>query len=157
MSSQIKEIYQAISDMDIVLNGAVVPVKKPSELPNSIQTANLPVRLLTPIHQFIPGFITSDNWNAGLGSGIVQATWNVVDIFLYEPVNQTIGVRALTDPLIDYCKIYIDAMNAGELALPNNVVNLNYIMRPDIINYPLGGATFYYGVYTYHTILEKIP
>lgn len=156
MASQIQAVYTALTNMDVSIDSKVIKVKKPSELPNSIQTASLPIRLLTPIQQFVPGFMQSDSWNSSLGSGIVQVNWTITDIFLYDAVNQTIGIRALTDPLVDYCANYIEAMNDGSLVLPSSIQIKNYTARPDIINYPLGSNFWYYGAYVYHNILEKM-
>lgn len=157
MSSQIKNIYSAFSAMDVTLDGEIVPVKKPETLPNSIQTANLPLRLLTPLQPFIPNFSTSSSWNAGVGSSVNQVNWIVTDIFLSDAMNQNIGIRAHADTLIDYCVAYIEAMNDGSLALPNNTMITNYTTRPDVINYPIGSQYWYYGVFCYINILEKIP
>ena len=155
MSSQIKSVYTALANMDVTIDSAVVDVKKPNELPNSINTAILPVRLLTPIQQFTPGILRSEGWNGALGSTVIQLNWSITDIFLYSTVAQNIGIKALADPLVDYCVAYVDALN-NTLSIPSNLMISNYQIRPDIINYPLGGATFFYGVYVYLNLLEKM-
>lgn len=154
MTSQLSEIYNSLSEMDVTLNSEVVKVKKPSELPSSINTAILPIRLLTPIQQFNPQLGESSTWNA-FGNNVVQVNWFITDMFLYDAVNQTIGIRALSDPLVDYCAAYLDTLNSGVLDLPVSTMLRSYNFVPDIINYPLGGQNFYYGVYVYLNFLEK--
>lgn len=157
MSSQIKAIYTAFANMDVAIDGNTIPVKKPEQLPDSIQTAQLPVRLLTPLRPFLPDYSRSSSWNTSEGSSVNRVDWTIIDIFLYDAMNQRIGIKAHADSLIDYCVAYIDAMNDGSLVLPNNTMITNWTTRPDVINYPIGSNSWYYGVYCYHSILEKIP
>lgn len=158
MSSQIKEIYAAFASLSITLGTKVVTAKQPSELPNTIPSANLPLRLLTPISRFSNNFGISDTtWNSGLGSQVNQVTWTITDLFLYDAINTQIGVKALTDPLIDYAKEYLNQAANGGIDLPGNCWVDQISLRPDVIEYPLGSGNFYYGVVAIVRVTEKIP
>lgn len=155
MPSQIQEIYTAISNTVVTVGGKSVTVKEPSTLPNAIHTANLPLRLLTPISRFTSTFANSNStWNSGQGSQKNQIDWTITDLFLFDAINQQIGIKALSSPLVEYCKNYLDMMANFELPSSCWISNIN--LRSDVLDYPFGTGNFYYGVIAIVSITEKI-
>lgn len=155
MASQIEEIYTAFKNSVVTVGSKSITVKEPATLPNSIQTANLPLRLLTPISRFSTGFATSNStWNSGQGSQKNQIDWVITDLFLYDALNQQIGVKALSSPLVEYCKNYLDMM--ANFELPSSCWISNISLRCDVFDYPIGIGIFYYGVIALVSVTEKI-
>jgi hypothetical protein len=157
-SSKVLECYNAIADMEVIIDGKVVDGVRPNALPSSVQTAHLPLRLLTPISRFAgPAGTTATTWNVSKGSGVNRVDWFVTELFLWDAVNQNVGIRAVSDPLLKYCATYLDVLAIGGLVLPDNCVVTSVSFRPDVIEYPLFSGQAFYGVVTNITIMEKIP
>lgn len=158
MGSQILASYDAIADMELVVDGKEVRGFRPADLPNAITTAQLPVRLLTPISRFANQTgITGTTWNVSGGSNVNRVDWQVVELFLWEAVNQNVGLRAMSQPLLKYCVTYLDTLAAGGLALPVNSIVTNVTFRPDVVEYPIFSGHGFYGVVTILSLMEKIP
>lgn len=157
-SSGILQSYQALAEMELVIDGKAVRGYAPDELPSAIQTAHLPVRLLTPISRFSnQAGVTGTTWNVSNGSGVNRVDWQITELFLWEAVNQTVGIRAVSEPLLKYCVAYLDTLAAGGLQLPVNSIVTNVTFRPDIVEYPIFSGHGFYGVITNISIMEKIP
>lgn len=157
-SSKIVESYKAIAKMELYVEGMAVKGFAPNELPNSVTTAILPIRLLTPISRF-SGQVgnTATTWNVSYGSGVNRVDWQITELFLWEAVNQNVGIKAMSDPLLNYCVQYLDTIAAGGLVLPDNSVVTNVSFRPDIVEYPIFSGHGFYGVVTNISLMEKIP
>lgn len=157
-SSKVVECYNALAAMELFVDGISVKGVRPSELPSSVQTAHLPLRLLTPISRFAgPVGTTATTWNVSRGSGVNRVDWFITELFLWEAVNQNVGIKAMSDPLLKYCVAYLDTLAAGGLQLPENVVVTAVSFRPDVIEYPIFSGQPFYGVVTSITMMEKIP
>lgn len=157
-NSKLLESYKAIAGMELVIDGVPVKGIAPEDLPNSITTAVLPVRLLTPISRF-SGQVgaTGTTWNVSYGSGVNRIDWQITELFLWEAVNQNVGIKAMSGPLIKYCTNYLEVLASGGLQLPVNSVVTNVTFRPDVVEYPIFSGHGFYGVITNITLMEKIP
>lgn len=135
-------IYPAIGNMSVSLNSAVVDVFNLDALPNSIQTAHLPCRLLLPTNQMLTGrnakpatFSTSGLWSV---------TWNVVDLVLLEAAGQTRGLLDVAGDIIEYQAAYLTALSA--LAIGGGITVEGAQLDPGVFAYPAGTASMFFGV-----------
>lgn len=156
--SVIQEVYDAMSALELKIDEKILTCAKPSAVPNTITTAHLPLRILTPLSRFSNQFAAASNsFNPNQGSGVNNIFWTITELFLLTPISQGSGIRFQNDILVEYCVEYYDKLGAGALKLPNNVWIENANFRPDIIEYPIGSGQFYFGVVGIFTISEKIP
>lgn len=156
--SVINEVYDAFSELPITVNETDITCMEPNKVPNSLTTAHLPIRLLTPISRFTQQFANAANvFNVGQGSTVNEVTWTITDLFLYQTVSQNLGIRFKNDALIEYCQDYLEKLSNGQLILPQNVWIQQTIMRPDIIEFPLLSGNFFVGVVGLFILSEKIP
>jgi len=156
--SNLVEIYEAVAAMEMVVDGQNVTGFGPSEALDAVPNAYLPARLLTPISRFSENTgIAGSTWNVSMGSTVNRVDWQVNELFLYEPMNATIGIKAIAGPLLEYCVTFLQTIANGGLVLPVNAVVTNVSFRPDVIEYPLFSGHAFYGVATTILIMEKIP
>ena len=156
--SVIQDVYDAISELQLELNDKLLNCTAPSALPNTITTAHLPLRILTPLSRWNTTYVVAPNtFNPSQGSTVNQLFWTITELFLLTPVAQGSGVRFQNDLLVEYCAEYFQKLSEGNLALPDNTWLENVTFRPDVIEYPLGSSSFYFGVIGTFTISEKIP
>jgi len=156
--SRVLESYNALAAMELTIDGVAVKGIAPEDLPNAIVTAVLPVRLLTPISRF-SGQVgnTGTTWNVSYLPINSVDDWQITELFLWEAVNQNVGIKAMSGPLIKYCTNYLEVLASGGLQLPVNSVVTNVSFRPDVIEYPIFSGHGFYGVITNITLMEKIP
>jgi hypothetical protein len=156
--SKISEVYDAFASLPITIGDNDIICFEPSKIPNTITTAHLPLRMLSPISRFTQQFANASNvFNVGLGGTVNQIFWTITDLFLYQPISQNIGIKAKNDVLIEYCTDYFEKLASGALELPDNIWIENVVMRPDVIEFPLLSSNFFVGVVGLFTISEKIP
>lgn len=156
--SVIQDVYAAISELELVLDDKILTCAKPSSVPNTITTAHLPLRILTPLSRFSNQFSTAGNsLNPNQGSGVNNVFWTITELFLLSPISQGSGIRFQNDMLVDYCAEFYYRIGNGYLNMPTNTWINNVTFRPDVIEYPIGSGQFYFGVVGIFTISEKIP
>lgn len=157
-NSVIFDIYESFQTLEIEVNGKKISCSSPSTVPNTITTAHLPLRLLTPISRFSQRFANANNlFNPNQGSTVNQIIWSITDLFLLSPVSLNVGLRFQNDDLISYCSDYIKKLGDGTFKLPNNCWINSTSFRPDVIEYPLLSNNFYFGVVSLFEVSEKIP
>lgn len=158
MASKIENIYSAFSSMVVNVDGESIRCDTINQVLNTYQSADLPVRVLSPMSRFIPAaFYSTKVWNAGVGSQVNEVMWTVCEYFLYEPVAQTLGQRSVNGPIIEFMKNYADGLATGGLILPENCWIESVAIKPDVVEYPLASNNFYFGAIVTVTIKEKIP
>jgi len=156
--SVINQIYDAFATLAIEVGGNEITCVEPNSMPNSLTTAHLPIRMLTPISRFTQQFANANNvFNVGEGSTVNEVSWTITDLFLYQTIAQNTGIRFKNDPLIEYCQDYLEKLADGALELPQNVWIQQTILRPDVIEFPLLSGNFFIGVVGLFIVSEKIP
>lgn len=153
MSSNILTIYDELAASTVVVGGTTLQVKDADELPNRVNDADLPVRLLTPLSELGADGGSSDTvWLAQLGSGIRQIRWIIHDIMLWQPIALDVGVKAWAKELLAYQAQYYVMLETLSLS---GVVGLNVSTSAQVIEYPAMSGNFYAGVRATLTIDEK--
>lgn len=153
MSSNILTIYDQIAATSITVNGTAVTVKDADQLPNRVASADLPIRLITPISGFgVEGAQTDSVWAGGSGSTVRQVEWQIFDVMLWKPIALDVGVKAWAKELLAYSREYFDMLE--DLTL-TGAVYLDANLTHSVIEYPLLSGVFYAGVRATLTIREK--
>lgn len=157
MASQIVELYAALAASSVTVNGKAVAVKGPESLPSKLDTAVLPVRLLTPISQFLPQNVSSAVWAAPGSSVVTQLTWSLADLMYWKPLAQGEGIRAVADDLVVYMREYTTMLQGLVMpAVGSTMWIANVGMQASVLEYPIYSEQFYYGVAATLTVTEKI-
>lgn len=153
MSSSIEAFYDTLAATVFTIGPVTVAVKDADEIPNSVPAANVPVRLLTPLAPF--------GVEVGAASSVIAVTggsqpyivdWTVVDILLWSKIVTDVGVKAHAKDLVAYCVQYLEMLKS--LDRPNFILQ-SVQLTPDVINYPLQSADWFYGVRATLLLTEK--
>lgn len=140
--SDLSGIYDALAAMDVTLNAATVPVFNYDELPDSIQTAQLPCRLLHPLGEQPGGSVTPFT----LSGVSLQFGWTIFDLFLLRPVAQGIGLKDAAPDLVAYMDAYAAALKTHIKIVGHSATITGGTLDPAIFAYPRGGPTIHFGV-----------
>lgn len=150
MSSQLRAIYTAIANMDVLSGGAVVTAYDVSDLPASVPSGALPVRLLMPLSGESAGLNGRPMSVGGFGRGSV-INWQIVDLLLHTPAAQN-KLDVIVPALVDYQVAYMEAMM--RLTMPSVAVTaLDVGFSVGVYSY---ANTEYYGVETRLSIREIV-
>lgn len=153
MASNILTIYDELAATSISVDGTSVTAKDADQLPNRVASADLPVRLITPISEFgSDNSISTSIWNTSGGSAVREVTWVIQDVMLWKPVTQETGVKAWAKSLVDYQKQYLTMLESLSLS---GAVKVDVSMSATIIEYPLLSGNFYAGVRATLNVKEK--
>lgn len=145
-------IYNAVAAIEVEVASTLAAVKSFTELPDNIETANLPLRLL----EIIGSRSQAQNINyATLGATPRQnVDWIISDLLLYKEVAQGTGLKEWAEDLISYCDAYIDALQTTE-ALLSTVSIQHYEIQPGMYEKPLNSGRFYFGALAVMTMIER--
>jgi len=141
--SMISEVYTALAALTVTTTSGKTPaVYNLGELLESVNTANLPCRLLLPL---------GDNPGEGregqfinIGSTIT-IDWQITDLMLWQASEQGLGLRQFAPELVDYCGKYVDAMRAFKCPVPNTALTNVYVV-PGEYEWPRGSGRYFAGV-----------
>ena len=151
--SVISDVYTALAAKSVTTTSGKTPtVYDLDELLESVNTANLPCRLLLPL---------GDNAGEGregqfinIGSTIV-ITWQVNDLMLWQASEQGLGLRQFAPQLVDYCGKYIDAMRTFKCPVANTSLESVYVV-PGEYEWPRGSQRYFAGVLCQLQIKEAL-
>ena len=158
MSSAILTIYDAFVAATVTVGGVVFTAKDADALPNGLTTAVLPLRLLAPLDVLgrenatdVPVYTLQN------ASFVTLATWRIYDHMYYRPLAQGIGQRTVNAVLLGYMADYLEMVrDVSRLTLPAAAQVQDVTLAADILEYPLGGGVYYYGVRAVVTIQELL-
>jgi len=152
--SVITQIYNSLANLAVTTTAGVTPTAYDlDELPESINTAQLPCRLLLPVNS-IPGE-GREGVHIALGTGMA-IVWQVNDLMLWQASEQGIGLREYAPKLVDYAGKYLDAMRAwGKCPYTNSTLE-NVTITPSVYEWPIGSGRYYAGVLCQLQIREVI-
>ena len=157
MASQIVELYNALALTSITVNGVAVRVKRLDETPSKLDTADLPVRVLTPISQVRPQNANSAVWAVGASSVVTQITWTIADIMYWQPVAQNVGIQAVADELVAYMRDYLSMLKTFSPPASGSTMWIaNVGLQAGVYEYPILSGRLFYGVVATLTITEKM-
>lgn len=147
----ISAIYSAISAMTVAVNGATATVYGLTNMPDAIETAHLPVRLIVSVGGNTQGTSTK---SVTLGSAPrLHSTWQVQDLMLYKPPTQGTGLDEMNAVLMGYCDDYLSAIRT-HVQLTSTALITDVRLEPGIYQHPPGSERQYFGVMGMLTIEE---
>lgn len=152
MTCQLDAIFAAVAAIAVpytdAVRGVVTPTAYvPDNLPPTIPSGNLPVRLLLPLGTQ-PNARSAVAVTFGRGSTI---PWTIFDLFLLRPVTQGQLLEHAVGSLVKYTQAYIDAFStpAARSLIRNSsgAATLESIIADmGIYTYPRDSSTSYFGV-----------
>jgi hypothetical protein len=151
--SVISSVYTALAAVTVTTTSGKTPtVYGLSTLLESINTANLPCRLLLPL---------GDNPGEGregqfinIGTTVV-INWQVNDLMLWQASEQGLGLRQFAPELVDYCGKYVDAMRTFKCPVANTSLEGIYVV-PGEYEWPRGSGRYFAGVLSQLQIKEVL-
>jgi hypothetical protein len=123
------------------------------EIPASVATADLPIRILLPIGQGAGG---TNNAEILRGAG-VKASWTITDLFLLDTAARELGPYIQAPVLLRYVAAYAEALGKQFQFLEGDStlsLTINASIVPGMYEYPAGGGTWFYGCKSDITIEE---
>lgn len=153
-NSQLALIYEALAALPITVivdsESRVVKARYLDDLPNVVDTAHLPLRILSPFHDMkgkgVPRTIGGDK---------VTNTWTITDMCLWQAETQGTGMKQTAPFVISYLDTYSRVIRANLRIIDGALVE-EWEFKPGVYPYPAGveKPTFYYGILVTLTIKE---
>jgi len=141
--SVITNIYDALEAKTVTTTSGKTPtVYGLDNLPEKIETAHLPCRLLLPVGGN-PGEGRDLSFIA-IGTG-VTINWQVTDLMLWQASEQGIGLREFAPEIVDYAGKYVDMLRTFRCPYQNTALE-SASMTPGEYEWPRGSGRFYAGV-----------
>lgn len=140
-----------------LLGKSVTPtVKNLSELPNTVNAGDLPMRLLIAVDGLAEGepqqFLTL---GAGASGGSFQMPWRVTDLCLMIPAAQGQGIKAVGVAMVSYMGKYADMVRNNRNIVAGISMKLVGISA-GTYSYPGENGTLYFGVQSVLELLEIV-
>lgn len=147
--SNLDTIYNAIAGWGLAVAGGDVSCRKPEDLKKSLNSSDLPVRLMLPLDNNLEGqeMQVMTLGKPETGGEITVQRWSVMDLMLWQKVGKGSGIEQAADRLVDYCSAYTKAVRYGRKVAENiRIVNMNVL--PGQFEWPAGvkDAPLYFGV-----------
>jgi hypothetical protein len=141
--SVITNVYDALAALSVGTTGGKVPtVYNLSELLESVNTANLPCRLLLPLGDN-PGEGREGQFiNIGTTMTVI---WQINDLMLWQASEQGLGLREFAPELVDYCGKYLDAMRTFKCPYTDTTLE-SVLVTPGEYEWPRGSGRYFAGV-----------
>lgn len=149
--SDLVNIYDALAAMPVTIEGAVVTAYAPRNMPASVPTGNLPVRILLPLGTRSGANAVSQQ-SMARQNVTVTCEWRCVDLFLYKPGSQG-RVSDNAGALVQYQAAYVDAIKYYHHLTKTALIEA-VAMDVGIYEYPAGSKEQYFGVQVTVTIKE---
>jgi len=150
----LKAIYTAVGNLSISANGKTPLTRTLSDPKNGVDTADLPVRLM---------LLSSGRRGSGqnyhyidISQNVANVTWTIVELMLWEPVGQNMGIHDKDPHLADWMSNYGAALLG--LGGPTKMWRLQSAsFAPGVYEWPIGTSRRFFGVETTLTVLEVDP
>jgi hypothetical protein len=148
--SQIADIYTYIGNQAISVGGITPIAFGLSALPNVIESARLPCRLLVPTGSRLG---TGSYEKIGLGgqTGGAIIRWTITDMLLWRAAAAGQGIRDIAETLVRYCGAYAEMTRSLRFA-SWNIQEIQ--IQPQLIEWPSGGDRWYDGAVCILTVSE---
>lgn len=146
-------IYSAIESMAVAVDSVTATVYGLANMPDSIETAHLPMRAIVSIGGNTQG---QSMRLATFGSPPgAELMWAVQDLMLYKPVGQGAGLKEHNAVLIAYVDSYLTALrNSAQMTSVSLVTDAR--LEPGIYEHPPGSGAQFLGVMVTLTIQEIV-
>lgn len=161
MTSAIVDIYSAIEGIEVLVDGAAPFVYGLTGIPNTVASADLPVRVLLDLANAGEGqSMQFHTVNSGIGGGGAQyIDWQISDLMLLLPEAQGLGVKQVAETLVAYTGAYVDAVRDNRELVDEALNSASFTalrVSPGIYEYPAESGNRYWGVMATSTIREII-
>lgn len=151
--SNILTAYDNLAKLAVTTKSGKTPkVYNLASLPESLNTAQLPCRLLLPLGG-MPGE-GRDGQFLGIGESATMQ-WQVNDLMFWQASEQGRGVKDFAKDLVDYCGQYAEAMKSYKCPATDMVLD-GWSVTPGEFEYPLGSGRYYAAVRCQLMITEEI-
>lgn len=144
-------IYSAIEALSVAVDGVTATVYGLADMPDSVETAHLPMRALVSVGGNTQG---ESMRLATFGSPPgAQMTWAIQDLMLYRPPGQGSGLKEHNTVLIAYIDDYLTALRTSA-QLTSAALVTDARLEPGVFEHPPGSGAQFLGVMTTLTIEE---
>lgn len=155
MASQITNIYDRLAAVTVLYDGVSPTVYHLDTVPNALESAMLPARLLIPMSNR-----QGEDFNfIALGTG-ARVVWTIQDVLLVKPAAQSRGPLDALRKLSAYCGAYADAMRSFREPGQASAGTRTTLDRlsVDVVTYewPSSGGMWYWGAIATLTISEYL-
>jgi hypothetical protein len=155
MSSQLAAIYAALAAQIVTVGTVPVSAQSGAALSDSVESAQLPVRLLLPVGGKAAGSLQGVKTFGGGGkTPVLTVDWTLTDLLLWRAIGAGVGLTDLAPELISYCAAYLSVV--GPLRTPTwSVTGITF---PAIggLEWPAQSDRWYSGVQAQLTIREIV-
>lgn len=153
MSSRLRDIYRAIQETNVSINGVPIPCRGLDNLDSRVSRANLPVRLLLPVGSNASGRSITILDAAGMGR---QGVWTIPELALLGEVAQGQGLEEFAGALVDYVVAFEDAIVERRTQMQQSFIITNIAVDTGEFEWPRESTAWYFGVRTLYTVTELI-
>jgi hypothetical protein len=151
-TSQIREVYNQLAQQTIKDdNGKAYKAKDLDELPNKVEEADLPIRLLLPFNARSGG----QNYTfLNYGHTDAEIDWLITDLLLLRSGGLGRGPIDEAENTILYARAYAEFLTTWGVVSGKPLWVANAQFTPGIWTWPTGTANQFYGVEVQLTIRE---
>lgn len=154
-TSQLAAIYAAIAGASISVGSVAVTALNGSTLTESVESAQMPVRLILPVGGTATGSTPTPRTFANrTEGGVLVVDWTITDLLLWRGIDAGVGLSDLSPNLISYCGSYLSIVGS----LRTSRWSVSNISFPVIggIEWPISSNRWYSGVQASLTIREIV-
>lgn len=153
MGSRLREIYDALANLPIAIDGKNVRCRPLAE--NTGVVTETPLRILSPLSDRNEGRGIS-NLTFGHGASL---EWIISELVLIASVQDGSGLEYHTPFIVEYQQNFVSAyatMNRNLGLAPKSITVNGADIEIGVYNYPLGADNWYYGLKISWTIRENL-
>lgn len=143
MATHVTSIVSAIAAMPVQAYGATVTVRSGTNLLNTVENADLPCRVISPLNA-----TSQRTKRVTPGAGRVMVTeWTIEDICLLRFVGEGLGLSDIATVYLEYMNSYIECTRQ----LGNTVYALDLVQqRTQVMQFPASSER------TYHAVISTL-
>ena len=148
--SAIVDIYAGLAAKEVTVYGITPPVQDHSDLTSTVESADLPIRIL---HPFTGNRLSGGFSFVGIGDGIAATTWTITDMLLWKPQAEGLGLVEVTRELVAYGAAYAEMLRTWRAPTVQSHLTQASITH-GLIEYPQQSGRKYFGVTCTLTVEE---
>lgn len=154
-TSNVLGLYDAIAATTITIpsTGETIACRNLQAVGNSVEAADLPVRLLMP---FSVGQTGQRGQARSVGiAPLHEVSWTVSEVLLYRTAQSGTGVNDYARVLTEYISQWVNIAFTKRAPIPASVLT-SWSAEPDMVEYPTLSGRWYYAVNCSLTYTENI-
>lgn len=149
MGTRIRRIYELLADVPVRLHDELVGCWTPDTMHNRVNSAALPLRILSPIGTAESGTITPVVFDPAPDGGEIQ--WTIYELVLLGTAPEGRGMRGHTDDMLELSIQYTNAIFDSGARLMRGVLWQSFTVESGIYTY---NNVDYFAVEMRHQITE---